>query len=74
MKKEVEQHLKEKERLELSLPSSIVIGPFCVRVEAVRQALANKQKALVNAMLNHLVRKLRKQVDDVSRVFRGQKS
>lgn len=70
----MEQHLKDKERLEHSLPSSIVIGPFIVRVEAVRQALSNKRKALANAMLNHLVRKLRKQVDDVSHSFRGQKA
>lgn len=74
VKKEVEQHLKDKERLEHSLPSSIVIGPFFVRVEAVRQALCNKRKALANAMLDHLVRKLRKQVDDVSHLFGGQKT
>uniref|UniRef100_UPI0037E91524 dynein axonemal heavy chain 1 n=1 Tax=Semicossyphus pulcher TaxID=241346 RepID=UPI0037E91524 len=64
VKREVEQHLKDKERIEHSLPSSIVIGPFIVRVEAVRQALSNKRKALANAMLDHLARKLRKQIDD----------
>lgn len=74
VKKEVEQHLKEKERLEHSLPSSIVIGPFFVRVEAVRQALSKKRKALANALLDHLVLKLRKQVDDVSHLFRGQET
>lgn len=74
VKKEVEQHLKDKERLERSLPSTIVIGPFFVRVEAVRQALSNKRKALAKAILDHLVMKLRKQVDDVSHLFRGQKT
>lgn len=74
VKKEVEQHLKEKERLEHSLPSSIVIGPFFVRVEAVRQALSKKRKALANALLDLLVLKLRKQVDDVSHLFRGQET
>ncbi|XP_049894014.1 dynein axonemal heavy chain 1 [Epinephelus moara] len=64
VKREVEQHLKDKERLEQSLPSSIVIGPFVVRVEAIRQALSKKRKALANAMLDHLVLKLRKQVDE----------
>ncbi|XP_040015424.1 dynein heavy chain 1, axonemal [Xiphias gladius] len=64
VKKEVEQHLKEKDRIENSLPSSIVIGPFIVRVEAVRQALSNKRKALANAMLDNLALKLRKRVDD----------
>lgn len=74
MKKEVEQHLKDKERLEHSLPSSIVIGPFYVRVETVRQALSNKRRALAKAFLDHLVLKLRKQVDDVSHLFRGPKT
>lgn len=72
VKKEVEQHLKEKDRIENSLPSSIVIGPFIVRVEAVRQALSNKRKALANAMLDNLALKLRKRVDDVSHLFAGQ--
>ena len=65
VKKEVEQQLAEKERIEKSLPSSIVIGPFVVRVEAVRQALSNKRKALANAMLHRLALKLRKRMDDV---------
>lgn len=69
VKKEVQQHLQEKERIEHSLPSSIVIGPFVVRVEAVRQALSNKRKALANSILNHFAQKLRKQVDDVSNFF-----
>uniref|UniRef100_A0A8C9ZPR8 Dynein axonemal heavy chain 1 n=1 Tax=Sander lucioperca TaxID=283035 RepID=A0A8C9ZPR8_SANLU len=64
VKKEVEQHLKDKERLEHSLPTSIVIGPFVVRVEVARQALSNKKKALASAMLDHIVVKLRKQVDN----------
>ncbi|GAA6221830.1 dynein heavy chain 1, axonemal-like [Lates japonicus] len=64
VKKQVEQHLKEKERIEQSLPSSIVIGPFIVRVEAVRQALSSKRKALANTMLAHLALKLRKQIDN----------
>ena len=74
VKKEVEQHLKEKERIEQSLPSSIVIGPFIVRVEAVRQGLSNKRKALAKAMLDHLALKLRKQIDDVSHLFSCQKT
>ncbi|XP_071059360.1 dynein axonemal heavy chain 1-like [Pseudochaenichthys georgianus] len=64
VKKEVEQHLKDKETLEHSLPSSIVIGTFVIRVEGVCQALSNKKKALANAMLATLVGKLSKQVDE----------
>jgi len=72
VKKEVEQHLKDKETLEHSLPSSIVIGTFVIRVEGVRQALSNKKKALANAMLAILAGKLSKQVDEVSHLFQGQ--
>ncbi|KAM4613811.1 dynein axonemal heavy chain 1 [Polymixia lowei] len=64
VKKVVVQHLKEKERLDHTLPSSIVIGPFSVNVETVRQALCKKRKALANAALEHFALKLRKDVDE----------
>ncbi|CAJ1051390.1 LOW QUALITY PROTEIN: dynein heavy chain 1%2C axonemal [Xyrichtys novacula] len=64
VKKEVEQHLKDREIILHSLPSSIVIGPFIVRVEAVRQALSNKKEALANAALAQLVQKLGRRIDD----------
>lgn len=73
VKIEVQQQLQEKERIEQSLPSSIVIGPFIVRVEAVRQALSNKRKTLANSMLGRLAQKLRKQVDDVSNFLEARK-
>ncbi|KAL6464354.1 hypothetical protein MHYP_G00266710 [Metynnis hypsauchen] len=64
VKREVERHLKEKEVLDQSLPSSIVIGPFMVSVEAVRQSLSKKRRALANAVLDRLALKLRKQVEE----------
>ncbi|XP_029358997.1 dynein heavy chain 1, axonemal [Echeneis naucrates] len=64
VKKEVEQQLKEKEKIESALPSSIVIGPFIVQVMVIRQALTNKRKALANAMLGHLAQKLRNKIDE----------
>ncbi|KAL0978572.1 hypothetical protein UPYG_G00172390 [Umbra pygmaea] len=63
-KLEVVQHLKEKELLDRSLPASIVIGPFTVSVESVRQSLSKKCKTLANAVLDRLALKLRKQVDN----------
>ncbi|TKS70983.1 Dynein heavy chain 1, axonemal [Collichthys lucidus] len=65
IKKEVEQQLKDKECLDHALPSSIVIGPFIVCVEDVRNALSKKRKALAYAILYQLVLKLRKQVSDM---------
>ncbi|KAL7843672.1 hypothetical protein AOLI_G00251840 [Acnodon oligacanthus] len=64
VKREVERHLKEKEILDQSLPSSIIIGPFMVSVEAVRQSLSKKRRALANAVLDRLALKLRKQVEE----------
>ncbi|XP_069045720.1 dynein axonemal heavy chain 1 isoform X1 [Lepisosteus oculatus] len=64
VKREVELHLREKELLDHSLPVSIVIGPFLVSVEAVRQSLSKKRRALANAVLDQLAKKLRRQVDE----------
>lgn len=74
VKKEVQQHLKEMEILEQSLPSSIVIGPFLLRVETVRQNLSKNRKALAKAMLDQLALKLREQINDVSHLSRAHKS
>lgn len=71
MKKEVEQHLKEKEKLELSLPSSIVIGPFFICVASVRQSLTKKREALIDALLEHLALRLRNQIETVSQLSQG---
>lgn len=60
------RHLKEKEILEQSLPSLIVIGPFTVNVEAVRKSLSNKRRALANAVIERLALKLRKQTEEAS--------
>ena len=67
IKADVERHLEEKELIELGIPSSIVIGPFHVLTENVRQALSKKRKALANALLELLARILRSKVDSVSR-------
>ena len=65
MKHEIEKHLAEKEILENSIPSAIVIGPFQINTETVRQKLANKRKALANQVIELLAKKLRKQNEEV---------
>lgn len=69
MKQEIERHLKDKETLENTLPSNIVIGPYWISTEGVKQALAKKRKALANAVIELLAKKLRKQADMVCNVF-----
>ncbi|XP_053725424.1 dynein axonemal heavy chain 1-like isoform X3 [Synchiropus splendidus] len=65
VRKELERHLKEKDRLEQLLPTSLVIGPFLIQLETVRQSLFNKTNALVIATLKHFASILCNQVDDV---------
>lgn len=59
-------HLREKEILDSSLPSSIVIGPFYINVDNVKQSLSKKRKALATSTLDILAKNLHKEVDDVS--------
>lgn len=62
----VNMHLAEKEVLDNSLPGCIVIGPFHLSVEGVRQNLSKKCKALATSMLDILAKNLHNQVEDVS--------
>lgn len=59
-------HLREKEIMDNSLPSSIVIGPFYINVDNVKQSLSKKRKALATSMLDILAKHLHKEVEDVS--------
>ena len=65
VKQEIEKHLQEKEILENTIPSQIVIGPYQVSTEGVRQKLANKRKVMANQVIELLAKKLRKQNDEV---------
>ena len=59
-------HLQEKEILDNSLPSSIIVGPFYINVDNVKQSLSKKRKALATSMLDILAKNLHKEVDNVS--------
>lgn len=64
-------HLHEKEVLDGSLPSSIIIGPFYINVDNVKQSLSKKRKALATAMLDILAKNLHREVDNVSARLSG---
>lgn len=66
VKQEVLEHLREMELLNKSIPSAIIIGPFEISVEAVRQNLVKKRRALASAVLDRLALRLRQQIQDVS--------
>ena len=58
--------LKEKENIEKTLPQNIVIGPFYVNCDTIRQALSKKRKELANALLEYVVSRLKKKSEEVS--------
>ncbi|XP_008570797.1 PREDICTED: dynein heavy chain 1, axonemal [Galeopterus variegatus] len=64
-------HLREKEILDNSLPSSIIIGPFYINVDNIKQSLSKKRKALATSMLDILAKNLHKQVDSICEEFRS---
>ncbi|XP_009304459.3 dynein axonemal heavy chain 1 [Danio rerio] len=64
VKQEVLEHLMEVEHLNKSIPSAIIIGPFMVNVEAIRQSLVKKRKGLAKALLDRLALRLRQQMQD----------
>jgi dynein heavy chain len=65
IKAEVEMHLQNKDVVEAVLPASIVVGPFYINTEGVRQGLSKKRKQLANAVLDLLAKKLRTQAEEV---------
>jgi len=66
MKSEVEVHLKKKVAIESVLPPNIVIGPFYVSTDGVRQGIIKKHRTLATAVLELLAKKLRMQAEEVS--------
>ncbi|NXX67841.1 DYH1 protein, partial [Spizella passerina] len=65
----VETYLSEKETLDHLLPSSIIIGPFQVKIEHIRLSLSDKHKALATAMLDMLAKTLHSQVQKICEAY-----
>ena len=63
---EIDMQLKEKENIEKTLPQNIVIGPFYVNCDTIRQTLSKKRKELANALLEYVVSRLKKKSEEVS--------
>lgn len=58
-------HQQQKESLEADIPSSIVIGPFWINCDTVRNFLVKKRRELAKAVLELLAKKLRTQTEEV---------
>lgn len=70
VKQEILMHLEKKDKIEASIPTNIVIGPFWVNCEQIRQMLSKKCKTLANSVLEVLAKKLRSQADSVCDEFK----
>lgn len=62
---EILLHGREKDKLEKNIPLSITIGPYFVSAQKLREALSNKRKALVEALLLSQTRKARTKSEEV---------
>ncbi|XP_010013568.1 PREDICTED: dynein heavy chain 1, axonemal-like, partial [Nestor notabilis] len=65
----VNMYLSEKENLDNTLPVSIVIGPFHVSTEVVKQNLTAKYNALAISMLDILAKNLHLQVENICSTY-----
>ena len=63
---EIQMHLREKDLLEKTIPNSIVIGPYFIFAQKLRDALSNKRKALMEALLVSQTRKARAKTEEVN--------
>ncbi|XP_077133083.1 dynein axonemal heavy chain 1 isoform X2 [Ranitomeya variabilis] len=66
-----EEHLVEKERLDHALPNAVIIGPFQISIEGVKQNMSRKRKLLSTALLELLARNVHKEVEEISEQFRS---
>uniref|UniRef100_A0A8B9M6P2 Dynein axonemal heavy chain 1 n=1 Tax=Accipiter nisus TaxID=211598 RepID=A0A8B9M6P2_9AVES len=67
----VNMHLSEKENLDNTLPSSIVIGPFHVRIDNVKQNLSKKYNRLATSTLDILAKNLHLQVENICDAYKA---
>lgn len=62
---EIDDHLREKAKVESTVPQNIVIGPFFINTDPMRLALAKKHKDIALALLEYLANHLRRITEEV---------
>ena len=65
VKNEATRQFEEAKKLDVDLPHNIIIGPFLVNVNPLRNRLIKKRIDMAKAILDLLARQLRKQSDTV---------
>ncbi len=66
---EILMHINEKDKLEKNIPVSIIIGPYYIFAQKLREALSNKRKLLIEALLASQTRKARTKTEEVENSF-----
>ena len=66
---EIDMHLTQIRYIGKVLPQTIIIGPFFVNCSTISQALSKKHKELAIALLDYVVSRLKKKIDEVSTSF-----
>lgn len=65
-KEEIYNHIKMKNSLENTLPERIIIGPFTVIVDQLKQFLINKREDLSQKLLDQFARKMSSCISEVN--------
>lgn len=67
-KEEIGYQLKMKYNLESTLPASIIIGPFLILTDHIKQFLVNKRQEIASKLLDVFANIMKGLVEDVSRI------
>lgn len=62
---EAKKHLKEKDHILSIFPDNIMIGPYNVSVDGVREQLVTKRRSLATAILQLIAKIIRQLAEDV---------
>ncbi|XP_037871312.1 dynein axonemal heavy chain 1 isoform X2 [Bombyx mori] len=70
-REELQMHYDAKQELIWRLPQYIVIGPFAINVDTLKQMLVNKRSEIIKALLTMWAEEVRLVVDDVIQAYRA---
>ncbi|XP_054262356.1 dynein axonemal heavy chain 1-like [Macrosteles quadrilineatus] len=70
VKEEVALHLRLKANLVATIPAVIVIGPFIVQVDNLRQFLINKRQEIATKLLNAFAQRMKELLENVMEEYK----
>ncbi|GJQ83086.1 DNAH1, partial [Trypoxylus dichotomus] len=71
IKEEVSFQYKMKWNLEMTLPSSIIIGPFLIFTSSLREFLVNKRQEICTKLLNQFAKRMKNIIDNVLEEYKS---